>query len=239
MSCVVISQPMLFPWVGLLEQIRLADTYVHYDDVQFEKGGFINRVEVKTRQGPRWLTIPLSGASFGREIREVRAAVEVDWRRRHLATLSQEYARAPHLRDMLALVERVYAVDTGRLVDILVASIRELSEYLDLPAGRDAPFSSALGIPGRSSARVLAVVRRFGGTRYVTGHGARAYLNHEAFEAAGVSVEYLDYQELPYPQLHGAFTPFVSGLDLVANAGRAGRSVICSGSVPWRAFLKR
>ena len=34
---VVISQPMLFPWVGMLEQVRLADSYVHYSDVQFSK----------------------------------------------------------------------------------------------------------------------------------------------------------------------------------------------------------
>ena len=28
----VVSQPMYFPWVGMLEQIRLCDTYVFYDD---------------------------------------------------------------------------------------------------------------------------------------------------------------------------------------------------------------
>ena len=34
---VVISQSMYFPWVGMLEQIRLADVFVFYDDVQFSK----------------------------------------------------------------------------------------------------------------------------------------------------------------------------------------------------------
>ncbi|HOX52645.1 MAG TPA: WbqC family protein, partial [Fibrobacteria bacterium] len=31
---VVITQPMYFPWVGLFEQIRLADEIVWLDDVQ-------------------------------------------------------------------------------------------------------------------------------------------------------------------------------------------------------------
>ena len=48
MTVVVISQPMLFPWVGMFEQIRLADVYVHYTDVQFSKGSFVNRVQIKT-----------------------------------------------------------------------------------------------------------------------------------------------------------------------------------------------
>ena len=44
--CLVISQPMYFPRVGMLEQIRLADHFVYYDDVQFSRGGFSNRVQL-------------------------------------------------------------------------------------------------------------------------------------------------------------------------------------------------
>ena len=57
---VVISQSMYFPWVGMLEQIRLADVFIHYDDVQFSKGSFSNRVQVKQPDGTSaWMTIPL------------------------------------------------------------------------------------------------------------------------------------------------------------------------------------
>jgi hypothetical protein len=236
---VVISQPMLFPWVGLLEEIRLAHAYVHYDDVQMTSGGFINRVEVKTHQGVKWMTIPLAESRFGETIREARVSTRVPWRKRHLAMLAQDYARAPHVDEMLAMVRRVYAIDTDRLVDILVASMEELCRYFGLAAGIGAPRSSELGVPGKGTERVLAVVQKLGGSVYVTGHGARSYLDHEAFEASGVQVAYLDYQKTPYPQLHGAFTPYVSALDLVANLGKAGRFLISSGTVPWREFLAR
>ena len=69
---IVISQPMFFPWVGLFEQIRLADIYVHYDDVQFSKGSFVNRVQIKTNKGTQWLTVPLQNLTLGQEIREVQ-----------------------------------------------------------------------------------------------------------------------------------------------------------------------
>ena len=29
---VVISQPMFLPWIGLFEQVKVADHFVHYDD---------------------------------------------------------------------------------------------------------------------------------------------------------------------------------------------------------------
>ena len=44
---VVISQSMFFPWVDFLEQLKLADLNVFYDDVQFSKGSFTNRVRIK------------------------------------------------------------------------------------------------------------------------------------------------------------------------------------------------
>jgi len=242
MRRVVISQPMLFPWVGLFEQIRAADVYVHYDDVQFSKGSFTNRVQIKTARGPRWLTVPVR-VSLGQTIADVRidqgeGGGRDDWRRRHLAMLQEAFARAPFAADALDLARRVYGRDEDRLSELVMAGLEAVVAYFDLAPALRVFRSSALGVPGKGSPRVLDLVRRVGGDAYVTGHGARHYLDHEAFEAAGVQVEYLDYQKRAYPQLHGPFTPYVSVLDLIANVGRAGRDVIASGTKPWREFLR-
>ncbi|SVE18770.1 uncharacterized protein METZ01_LOCUS471624, partial [marine metagenome] len=80
---VVISQPMYFPWVGMLEQMRLADVFVYLDDAQFSKGGFFNRVQVKTEQGTPWLTVPLAENKLGQALNQSRLATH-DWHRKHL-----------------------------------------------------------------------------------------------------------------------------------------------------------
>jgi hypothetical protein len=234
---VVISQPMFFPWVGLLEQLRLADVYVHYDDVQFSKGSFTNRVQFKTARGSAWLTVPLRDVRLGQQIREVRIDERRDWRARHLAQLAEAYAGAPYRDEMLALVEPVYRLATDDIGTLAAASTTALCDYFGPSTGKQFARSSDLGIPGHSSERVLAVVRALSGTVYVTGHGARDYLDHESFERHGVRVEYIDYRKVPYPQLHGAFNPYVSALDLVANCGRAGGAYIRSGTRYWREFL--
>ncbi len=233
---VVISQPMLFPWVGMLEQIRLADSYVHYSDVQFSKGSFVNRVQVKTAQGTKWMTIPVS-ITLGQRIDATRIDESRDWRQSHLAMLTDAYGRCPHFDDMMAIVCSVYgdaAADIGSLSE---ASVMAVCRYFGLERDRTFLRSGALGIEGASSRRVLDIVLALGGRRYVTGHGARNYLDHGLFEEAGVRVEYMDYQRLPYPQQHGQFTPYVSVLDLIANCGPEGRRFICSGSVYWKEFI--
>lgn len=238
---IVISQPFHFPWVGMLEQIALADVFVHYDDVQFSKGSFTNRVQIKTPDGFKWLTIPLGNMHLGQKINEVQAREDSrkDWRQAHLDFLAQVYEPAPFVDDMLALVRRVYAPRPRSLCDIVIDGLMALAEYFGLTEGKIFHRSSELGIEGRSSQRVADIVSSLGGTVYYTGHGARRYMDHELFETRGIRVEYMDYAKTPYPQLYGPFNPFVSSLDLVANAGPEGREYIRPRTVHWKEFLAR
>lgn len=237
MKRIVISQPMFFPWVGLFEEVRLADVYVHYDDVQFSKGSFTNRVEVKTPRGSKWLTVPLKNLKLGQLIKDVALQDADDWRRSHLGLLSQIYSETPYFNDMLAIVRRVYERPLTNLAELTICSMEEVLDYFALGAGRVFLRSSQLGIPGKSSQRVFDIVKRLGGDVYITGHGAKNYLDHELFERNGVSVQYMQYERAPYPQLHGAFDPHVSILDLIANTGHAGIEFIRSGTVYWRDFI--
>lgn len=232
----VISQPMYFPWVGMLEQIRLSDTYVFYDDVQFSSGpaNRVSRVQVKTGDGMRWMTVPLRARHLGCLINGLELDDSKDWRARHRELLRLSYRGAPYLQDMLALVDEVFAAPVRYLSELSRASTMALVRYFGLDAGRTFLDASALDVPGHSSERVFALCGSLGATRYLTGHGARQYLDHGLFEQAGIAVEYMAYRLSAYPQRHGEFTPYVTGLDLVANCGRDGVRHICSGTEPWR-----
>lgn len=237
-SHVVISQSMYFPWVGLLEQVRLADVFVHYDDVQFDRG-FYNRVQVKTEQGVRWLTVPLSNHRRGQKIDEIKVDNHTNWRKRHRDILVQAYRKAPFLDDMLVVIDSAFEQPITTLADISRASLLALIDYFDLRTNRIFLESRNLGIEGSSSQRLCNIVLSIGGTSYITGHGAANYLDHALFERAGISISYMNYQLAPYPQLHGPFTPYVTGLDLIANCGRNGISVINSPAVDWKQFLNK
>lgn len=233
---VVISQPMYFPWIGFLEQIRLADVFVRYDDVQFSKGSFANRVQIKTPAGQQWITVPVQSFHLGTLIRDISTNETKDWRQVQLDRLHQSYRKTPYFREMLELAEKVLSTKSEKLHKISWKSVGELCRYFEI--GDRCKFINVedLGIAGSGSQRVLDIVKSVGGNTYITGHGAKNYLDHEQFEKEGVSVEYMDYKRLAYPQIHGEFTPYVSALDLVANCGRDGRKYICSKGESWRYF---
>jgi len=232
---VVISQPMYFPWVGLFEQIALADVFVFYTDVQYSKGSFTNRVQIKTQAGSSWMTVPLKDLKLGQRIDEVAVKPAHEWKSRHLAMLRDALGSAPFFTEAEELLEQLPEAEHS-IAAVSSASIMAVCRYFSLDQKVRFVGIEDLGIGGKGSDRVLGVVKALGGTRYITGHGALNYLDHEAFEASGVAVEYMDYQCTPYPQFYGPFTPYVSILDLVAHCGREGISRINSGTKPWQLF---
>ncbi len=233
----VISQPMFYPWVGFFEQIKLCDTYVHYNDVQFSKGGFTNRVQVKSAQGSKWMTVPLKGVHLGQLINEVEINNDQNWRTSHLDLLKRCYESAPHYAEMLALVETLYAQDWELIDDLAQATLIQICEYFGLTRGTEFINIQDLTVLGASSNRVLDTTLKLGADTYITGQGAIKYLNHEIFEDAGIRVEYMDYQKKRYPQLQGEFTPYVSILDLIANVGKEGINWLCPETIYWKEVL--
>jgi hypothetical protein len=235
---VVISQSMYFPWVGMLEQVRLSDVFVHYDDVQFSKGSFTNRVQIKQADGSTaWMTVPLFNLKLGQRIDEVEIQDPRIWVPKHISMLKTSFDQAKYAEDALGLAEHVLLRPYRTIAQLARQSMLALADYFDLSRNTRFVDCADLGIHGSSSQRVFDVVKALRGTRYITGHGASRYLDHNLFEQGGVEVAYMAYQRKPYPQSHGAFNPYVSALDLIAHTGPAGIEYILSNAVNWNNFL--
>src|ERR1700730_9868300 len=148
MRRIVISQPMYFPWIGMMEQIRLSDVYVHLDDVQFSKGSFTNRVQIKTAEGTKWMTIPLEGLHLGQRIMDVRTREGEPWRRKHLDFVERAFANAPFGDDACGLCRSVLEQPTDRLCELAIASLQALCNYFEIGPRPLIERSSSLGIEG-------------------------------------------------------------------------------------------
>lgn len=242
----VISQPMLLPWIGMFEQVRLCDLFVFYDDVQLPLGGgrgrgFITRVQIKTANGIDWLSLPILRAGKGRQLIKDARFLNLDWKREHLGKIVQAYRNAPHFESVIERVVRpVYAFESDSVSKFCINSMTEVWRLLGL-----APrvhVSSKLGIPVGldSSDRILAICRQLGASDYISGLGAMNYIDYRLFDDAGVHIHYMDYHLPSYPQLHGKFTPYVSILDLLFNVGIEGaRSYLMSGCVYWQDWPRK
>jgi WbqC-like protein family len=232
MKTVVVMQPQFFPWRGLFEQIRLADEFVHLDDAQFQKGGFTNRVQLKTANGPLWLTVPVARHGKLPPISEVEIDYTSPWREKHLRTFAMSYARSPFAAAAHRIMSEVYAERPRTIAELDIAALERCCAELRLhPSFTRA---SATPVDGAKTDRVLELLVPRNATSYVTGLGALDYLDAPRLAAAGIDVRVMQYARTPYAQLHGAFDPHVSILDAIANLGPGAADVLESPAIPWR-----
>jgi hypothetical protein len=215
MTRVVITQPMYFPWPGFIAQLALADVVVWLDDVQFSKGSFTNRVQVRLPSGMSWLSIPLAQSGSSTTIANL-AAAKPDWLDSHKTKLQQSLRGTQHYAAARSCVDAVSQCET--LCDALIQSSQSLAAAFGIAPAK-VLRSSAMGIDGHGSERVLRIVQAVGGTHYVTGHGAFQYLDHLAFAADGIEVDYMRYDVAPWGKAGQPFTPYVTALDLLAHVG--------------------
>src|SRR5690606_19903134 len=125
----VLSQPMLLPWLGMFEQVRLCKHFVFYDDVQLPLGGgkgrgFLTRVQIKTARGIDWLSLPVARAGKGMQLISDSVFPHMDWKREHLGKIAQAYRGTPFFRDIFErVVEPIYAIETDRVSDFCMQSM--------------------------------------------------------------------------------------------------------------------
>jgi hypothetical protein len=222
-----INQPAYLPWLGYLHRIALSDVHVVLDNVQFEKNSYTNRNRIRTRDGALWLTVPvLTKGRFGASIADLEIA-DQRWAAKHLASLRQNYGRAPHFGRHEPFLVDTYARSWPKL-DGLNAHV---TAYLLSEFGITTPLlrASELAIEGRKSQLVLNICVALGATVYLSGPLGRGYLEEGEFADAGISIRYHDFQDPVYPQAFAGFEPKLASVDLLFNCGDASREILDQG----------
>jgi hypothetical protein len=213
-----ITQPTYLPWVGIFKAIDYVDTFVFYDDVQFERHSWQNRNRVldSARPAPACLTVPVAKHHIDTPIRDIKLA-DPEFGEEHLRKLTAWYPRAPFLAQTLAVLQTVYSERHVRLAELTSALTIALAKHIGITASFR--YSHDFGISGDKYSRPLAFVRALGSTVYLTQAGTRSYTDLTAFRAHGIDVVFLDFQHPVYRQPRAPFTPYLSIVDLLMNIG--------------------
>lgn len=234
-NVVVISQPMYFPWVGFLSQISMASTIIWLDDVQFSKGSFTNRVQIKNSNNITWLTCNLKGRGTNQLINQIELS-NIDTVSKQRNQISHCFKNSLYQYDALGAFDKTWKKHSN-LSNTIIKSTHSLCKSIGIKLPTQ-HLSSNLNVSGRGSERVKRLVQKVGGDAYLTGHGAAKYLDHYSFESAKIAVHYMRYENYHWQQFGDQFTPFVTGLDLVANVDKNTRiKHLVQQSDDWRTLI--
>ena len=226
---VSVHQPHYLPWLGYFDKIAASDLFVLLDNVQYKKREYQNRNRIRTRQGVKWLTVPVATTGkYEQMTGEVEIESGASWREKHLETLRHAYSSAPHFKRVFEELEELYmGREWARLAEINSAMLAWFMKEMEIETR--VALESELGTGGLSTERIVNICRAVGADVYLSGSGGRDYMDEALFEKAGLKLEYQKYEHPAYPQVHGGFEPFMGIVDLLFNAGKNAAQIVRSG----------
>lgn len=232
---VAIHQPNYIPWLGYFYKMANCDIFVFLNDALHSKKYYTHRSRIKTKDGVRWLTVPLSAKEV--KINELVICNDVKWQLKHWNIMETAYRKAPYWDEYSSYFKDIYDKK------IIWSSLSELN-YKIISIIRDllgittpTVESSELQIESKKgSERNLCICKQLGADIYLSGEGAKRYNDEEAFNREGINLAYTNYKyplRFPvYHQLWGDFAPNLSIIDLLFNEGPNSLEILKSPGPP-------
>lgn len=219
---VVILQPSYIPWRGYFDQIKKADIFIFYDDVQYDKHGWRNRNQIKTAQGKQWMTIPVhsKGVTNGISICDVKIDWSKPWNHNHRKALTFAYKKAPYFASYETWLDSVFGRRDEYLADFTVWLTIDIARQIGISKTKFIRSSDIPNITGQKTDRLIQILQHVNATHYISGASAKEYMEPQKFEEAGITFEYMEYNYPEYPQLYPPYDPYVTILDLMFMTGQ-------------------
>lgn len=216
-----IMQPYLFPYAGYFQLIAGVDRFVFYDDVNFIKGGWINRNRLYLSGRVGWFTLPLRAASPNRKINELHVLAEATWKRKLLASVHASYRKAPYFEPAFGLLGDVVHSQETSLSALARHSVVAVARYIGLQT-EFAVSSERYGNQSLAGAeRILDICQREGASEYHNLPGGVGLYSPERFGEASIALHFLQPALTAYSQFNRPFEPGLSVLDVLMFNDRA------------------
>ncbi len=211
-------QPYFFPYIGYFQLVAAVNKFVIYDDVNFIKGGWINRNNVLINKKSNLFTVPLNKASSNTLINETKINFKFYniWKVKFLRSLEQSYKKSPYFTEVYNLIENVLEIKENDLIsELAVNSIKNVSDYLQI----DTEFcKSSVNYNNKTKSgqeRVLDICGIEKASHYINPIGGIELYSKNTFKENGIVLNFIKSRPIIYTQFDNDFSPWLSIIDVL------------------------
>ena len=210
-----VMQPYFMPYIGHFQLMKAVDKYVVYDDVNYIKGGWVNRNYVLINGEKEMFTVTLQKASQNKLFNEIMIGDNFN---KLMKTLQINYSKAINFDQTMTLMERIISFSDKRLAIFIANSFREIVSYLSIDTeilmSSDIPKDNSL----RGKDKIMQICEILDADTYYNAIGGQNLYDKEEFREHGVTLNFVSTISTPYIQLHTKeFVPYLSMIDVLMN----------------------
>ncbi len=194
-----VMQPYFFPYLGYWQLLNAVDHFVIYDDVQYIKGGYINRNYILLQNKRHTITLQLQGASSSKMINDIMTGSN---HKKLLKTIEQAYTKAPFFNQVFPVIEDCLNYDTKNLAELLTYSILNISNYLEIESHfhRSSEINKDLGLD--RTERLYFFCQHLNCDRYINAIGGQHLYNKEEFLSQNIELRFIKKEPCAYIQFN-------------------------------------
>ncbi|MEQ9298382.1 MAG: WbqC family protein [Cyclobacteriaceae bacterium] len=224
---VAIMQPYFFPYLGYFQLMKISNIFVFYDDVNFIKGGWVNRNRILNSSTPLFINAHIKGSSSNKKINEIGLNLDSKWRRKLLKTLIHSYGRAPFFNEVQPFIEMLVMHPAQYISEFNIHILTETSRQLGLPT---VYFTNSERFEHNMKSgqdRVLDICIQLQASTYTNLINGKSLYRREDFELNGIDLNFLEMNsDLSYAQFGNPFISKLSIIDVLMFNGFSGTQTL-------------
>lgn len=216
---IAIMQPYLFPYIGYFQLISAVDKFVLYDDVQWIKGGWINRHTILLNHQEKKTVLSVSKHSTFSLINEVFINSDSSTKINYLNSIKNSYSKAPCFKIIYPIIQDIFNIQELNMSEFILNSFLVLKNVLDIKT--EFLLSSSLNYDRSQvpTKKLIDMCKILSGDTYINTIKGEHLYNKADFAKENINLLFLDRVVDTYKQFDGKFVPCLSIIDVLMFNG--------------------
>ncbi len=212
-----IMQPYFFPYIGYFQLINAVDEFVIYDNIQFSKGGWIQRNRILSRDKKYLIfSLPLKHDSDYLNINErsLSGSFSTD-SEKILRKINAAYIKAPYYSEVFPIIKKCFSFHDSNLFNFIYNSIAIVLKYLEIETKLIVSSEININHNLKSEAKVIAICKSRNAEEYINSVGGKNLYSKENFKKESMELYFIKKNEFYYVQFGNEFIPDLSIIDVM------------------------
>lgn len=210
-----IMQPYFMPYIGYWQLLNAVDKYVIYDDVNYIKGGWINRNRILVNGMPHYFNLPVLGASPNKKINEIQVNNEEVLIKKNLRCIEAAYKKAPYYSQGYEILEETMQCKESNIAKYIRNSFELICDYLNIKTELIMSSELIKNNELKGQDKVLDICNLLKATEYYNAIGGQELYSFETFKNRGIELKFLKSNNIIYQQYENVFQDNLSIIDII------------------------
>ena len=208
-----VHQPNFLPWSGYFYKIQKSDKFIFLDDALVSKKNldYLNRSLFLTNGKKKYFTIPINRNFKQIKIKDLEIDNSHNWKKNFINFIEENYRSAKFYKKYEKFFFNFKNKEFKKLIELNIFFIDKICNLLKIK--KKILYSSKYKLKSQSSLRLIELTKLLNGTEYLSGQGAKKYLDENFFLNNKINLNYLNYKQVDYEQQKSS--KFISGLSIL------------------------